>query len=190
MRGYEVYTTSEYCLGVRTLESPPGTWLMPQLTRSSEASLLGCDLSDIVKLLLEPGCSRGAWVCPLGTESSLLSCVTTVLGLLTKPSLAGALDPASRPRALMVSRLVSRILTLSLSRLYRVLGRIFFASLRLFLSFITIISDRMVRTRNVITAMTATWVEIKCFKWIDSYRVPLLLQDFELVSFFIQDDVL
>ena len=93
---------------------------------------------------------------PLGTESSLLSCVTTVLGLLTKPSLARALDPVSRPLALMVSRLVSRILTLSLSRLYRVLGRIFFASLRLFLSFITIISDRMVRTRNVITAMTAT----------------------------------
>jgi len=93
-------------------------------------------------------------MCPLGTESSLLSWVTTVLGLLTKPSLA--LDPVSRPRALIVSMRVSRILTLSLSRLYRVLGRIFFASLLLFLSFITIIRDKMVRTRNVITAITAT----------------------------------
>ena len=136
------------------LESPPGTWLTPQVTLSSEASLLGGDLSDIVRLLLKLGGSRF----PTGTESSLLSWVTIVLGLRTKPSLARALDPdrVSRPRALMVSRLVSRIFTLSLSRLYRVLGRIFLASLRLFLSFISIISDKMVSTRNVITAITAT----------------------------------
>ena len=49
------------------------------------------------------------------------------------------------------------ILTCSLSMENTVEGRIFLANLRFFLTFITIKTVRMIRTRHVITAVRATW---------------------------------